>query len=145
MFAFTPIAFMIMRGVVQGVAPSLEEAAQTLRASPHKTFIHRHAAAAQAGPGQCLPGGLHREHGRLRQPDRGGRAVFGAVHRHLLCHRGRPVRPGARGIAGLDPHLFALGVFALQRGLLGKQNYTTVSARAMPALPWRCPTVCAAC
>ncbi len=33
-FAFTPIAFMIMRGVVQGVAPSLEEAAQTLRASP---------------------------------------------------------------------------------------------------------------
>jgi iron(III) transport system permease protein len=28
-FAFTPIAFMIMRGVVQGVAPSLEEAAQT--------------------------------------------------------------------------------------------------------------------
>ncbi|RZJ55236.1 MAG: ABC transporter permease subunit, partial [Acidovorax sp.] len=35
-FAFTPIAFIIMRGVVQGVAPSLEEAAQTLRASPHK-------------------------------------------------------------------------------------------------------------
>jgi iron(III) transport system permease protein len=31
-FAFTPIAFMIMRGVVQGVSPSLEEAAQTLRA-----------------------------------------------------------------------------------------------------------------
>jgi len=38
-FAFTPIAFMIMRGVVQGVAPSLEEAAQTLRASPHRTFM----------------------------------------------------------------------------------------------------------
>ena len=32
MFAFTPIAFMIMRGVVQGISPSLEEAAQTLRA-----------------------------------------------------------------------------------------------------------------
>ncbi|MDD2811536.1 MAG: iron ABC transporter permease, partial [Rhodoferax sp.] len=29
LFAFTPIAFMIMRGVVQGVAPSMEEAAQT--------------------------------------------------------------------------------------------------------------------
>ncbi|MEP6792138.1 MAG: ABC transporter permease subunit, partial [Ramlibacter sp.] len=38
-FAFTPIAFMIMRGVVQGVAPSLEEAAQTLRASPQRTFM----------------------------------------------------------------------------------------------------------
>jgi iron(III) transport system permease protein len=38
-FAFTPIAFMIMRGVVQGVPPSLEEASQMLRASPHKTFM----------------------------------------------------------------------------------------------------------
>lgn len=38
MFAFTPIAFLIMRGVVQGVAPSLEEAAQTLRASRWRTF-----------------------------------------------------------------------------------------------------------
>ena len=39
MFAFTPIAFMIMRGVVQGVAPSLEEAAQTLRADRRRTFF----------------------------------------------------------------------------------------------------------
>jgi iron(III) transport system permease protein len=38
MFAFTPIAFMIMRGVVQGISPSLEEAAQTLRASRSATF-----------------------------------------------------------------------------------------------------------
>jgi len=38
MFAFTPIAFMIMRGVVQGISPSMEEAAQTLRASRLKTF-----------------------------------------------------------------------------------------------------------
>ena len=33
MLAFTPIAYLIMRGVVQGISPSLEEAAQTLRAS----------------------------------------------------------------------------------------------------------------
>jgi iron(III) transport system permease protein len=38
MFAFTPIAFMIMRGVVQGVSPSLEEASQTLRANVSRTF-----------------------------------------------------------------------------------------------------------
>jgi iron(III) transport system permease protein len=39
---------MIMRGVVQGVAPSLEEAAQTLRAD-RADLLHRDAAAAQAG------------------------------------------------------------------------------------------------
>ncbi|HSV45073.1 MAG TPA: ABC transporter permease subunit, partial [Ramlibacter sp.] len=38
-FAFTPIAFMIMRGVVRAVAPSLEEAAQTLRADRQRTFM----------------------------------------------------------------------------------------------------------
>jgi iron(III) transport system permease protein len=31
--AFAPIAFMVLLGVVQGVSPSMEEAAQTLRAS----------------------------------------------------------------------------------------------------------------
>lgn len=36
--AFTPIAFLVIVGVVEGVGPSLEEAAQTLRASPVKTF-----------------------------------------------------------------------------------------------------------
>ena len=38
-FAFTPLAFMIVRGVVQGLSPSLEEAARTLRASPRQTFF----------------------------------------------------------------------------------------------------------
>src|SRR6185295_18098686 len=31
MLAFTPIAFLVLIGVVQGISPSLEEAAQTLR------------------------------------------------------------------------------------------------------------------
>jgi iron(III) transport system permease protein len=36
--AFTPISFLVLIGVVQGIAPSLEEASQTLRASPWATF-----------------------------------------------------------------------------------------------------------
>lgn len=36
--AFTPISFLVMIGVLQGVAPSLEEAAQTLRAGRWRTF-----------------------------------------------------------------------------------------------------------
>jgi iron(III) transport system permease protein len=38
MLAFTPIAFLVLIGVVQGIAPSLEEASQTLRASRWTTF-----------------------------------------------------------------------------------------------------------
>ena len=33
LLAFTPIAFLVLIGVVQGISPSLEEASQTLRAS----------------------------------------------------------------------------------------------------------------
>jgi iron(III) transport system permease protein len=59
LFAFTPIAFMIMRGVVQGVAPSMEEAAQTLRASRSKTFFTVTLPLLKPGLGQCLSGRLY--------------------------------------------------------------------------------------
>jgi iron(III) transport system permease protein len=36
--AFTPIAFLVLVGVLQGVSPSVEEASQTLRATPWRTF-----------------------------------------------------------------------------------------------------------
>ena len=36
--AFTPIAFLVLIGVVEGVSPSMEEAAQTLRANDWRTF-----------------------------------------------------------------------------------------------------------
>jgi ABC-type molybdate transport system permease subunit len=38
-FAFTPIAFLVLIGVVEGVSPTLEEAAQTLRAGRWRTFV----------------------------------------------------------------------------------------------------------
>ena len=38
LLAFAPIAFLVLIGVVQGISPSLEEAAQTLRASRWTTF-----------------------------------------------------------------------------------------------------------
>jgi iron(III) transport system permease protein len=36
--ALTPVAYLVLVGVVEGISPSLEEAAQTLRASPSRLF-----------------------------------------------------------------------------------------------------------
>src|SRR2546427_12552023 len=36
--AFAPIAFLVLIGVVAGISPSMEEAAQTLRADRWRTF-----------------------------------------------------------------------------------------------------------
>jgi iron(III) transport system permease protein len=38
LFAFTPVAFLVLIGVAEGVSPAVEEAAQTLRADPARTF-----------------------------------------------------------------------------------------------------------
>src|SRR4029453_10163674 len=38
LFAFTPVAFLVLIGVAEGVSPAVEEAAQTLRAGPARTF-----------------------------------------------------------------------------------------------------------
>lgn len=37
-FSFTPIAFLVLIGVVEGISPAMEEAAETLRASPMRRF-----------------------------------------------------------------------------------------------------------
>lgn len=37
-FSFTPTAFLVLIGVVEGISPSMEEASQTLRASAMRTF-----------------------------------------------------------------------------------------------------------
>src|SRR6185295_11064412 len=37
-FSFTPTAFLVLIGVVEGISPSLEEAAQTLRADRARIF-----------------------------------------------------------------------------------------------------------
>jgi iron(III) transport system permease protein len=37
-FSFTPTAFLVLIGVVEGISPSMEEASQTLRASKMRTF-----------------------------------------------------------------------------------------------------------
>ncbi|HPV25366.1 MAG TPA: ABC transporter permease subunit, partial [Casimicrobium sp.] len=38
LFAFTPVAFLVLIGVVEGVSPTLEEASQSLHASQWQTF-----------------------------------------------------------------------------------------------------------
>lgn len=47
--SFTPIAFLVLIGVVEGVSPSMEEASQTLRADRWRTF--RHVSLPLMAPG----------------------------------------------------------------------------------------------
>ena len=153
LFAFTPIAFMIMRGVVQGIAPSLEEAAQMLRADRRRTFFTITLPLLKPGLANAFLVGFIES-----IADFGNPVVVGGQFPVLstdifFAIVGAQYDQGRAASLAWVLTLFALGVFALQRGVLGKQNYTTVSgkgdagiAMALPdgvrrtiqciALPW---------
>ena len=63
MLSFTPIAFLVLIGVVEGVSPSLEEASQTLRANRWRTFSR--VSLPLMAPGLANADQLHRKHGRF--------------------------------------------------------------------------------
>jgi iron(III) transport system permease protein len=134
-FAFTPIAFMIMRGVVQGVAPSLEEAAQTLRADRSKTFFTITLPLLKPGLANAFLVGFIES-----IADFGNPIVVGGSYSVLstdifFAIVGAQYDQGKAASLAWILTLFALGVFAIQRGLLGKQNYTTVTGKGDSGLP----------
>lgn len=152
-FAFTPIAFMIMRGVVQGVAPSLEEAAQTLRASPHRTFMTVTLPLLKPGLANAFLVGFIESMADFGNPIVVGGQFSVLSTEIFFAIVGAQYDQGRAASLACILTLFALAVFALQRGLLGKQGFTTVSGKgdaglAMPlpagvrrvvhavALPW---------
>ncbi len=129
LFAFTPIAFMIMRGVVQGVSPSLEEAAQTLRADRSKTFFTVTLPLLKPGLANAFLVGFIES-----MADFGNPVVVGGQFAVLstdifFAIVGAQYDQGRAASLAWILTVFALAVFALQRALLGKQNYTTVSGK----------------
>lgn len=139
-FAFTPIAFMIMRGVVQGVAPSLEEAAQTLRASPQRTFTTVTLPLLKPGLANAFLVGFIESMADFGNPIVVGGQFSVLSTEIFFAIVGAQYDQGRAASLAWILTLFALGVFALQRGVLGKKSYTTVSGKgdagiAMPLPP----------
>ena len=129
LFAFTPIAFMIMRGVVQGVAPSLEEAAQTLRANRKQTFFTVTLPLLKPGLANAFLVGFIESIADFGNPVVVG-GQFSVLSTDIFfAIVGAQYDQGRAASLAWILTLFALAVFALQRGLLGKQNYTTVSGK----------------
>ena len=158
LFAFTPIAFMIMRGVVQGVSPSLEEAALTLRADKLRTFTTITLPLLKPGLANAFLVGFIESMADFGNPIVVGGQFSVLSTEIFFAIVGAQYDQGKAASLAWILTVFALAVFAIQRGLLGKQNFTTVSGKgdagiAMPlpdgvrktiyavALPWMAFTV----
>ena len=139
MFAFTPIAFMIMRGVVQGIAPSMEEAAQTLRATRSKTFLTITLPLLKPGLANAFLVGFIESIADFGNPIVVGGQFSVLSTEIFFAIVGAQYDQGRAASLAWILTVFALGVFAIQNGLLGKRNFTTVSGKGDAGIPMPLP------
>jgi iron(III) transport system permease protein len=140
MFAFTPIAFLIMRGVVQGLSPSLEEAAQTLGASRSKTFFTVTLPMMKPGLANAFLVGFIESIADFGNPVVVGGQFTVLSTEIFFAIVGAQFDQGRAASLAWILTLFALVVFALQQGFLGKQSYTTMSGKGDSGWPSPLPT-----
>lgn len=139
MFAFTPIAFMIVRGVVQGIAPSLEEAAQTLRASPSRTFFTVTLPLLKPGLANAFLVGFIESIADFGNPIVVGGSYSVLSTEIFFAIVGAQLDQGRAAALATVLTVFALAVFVLQRRLLGRAKYTTVTGKGDAGVPMPLP------
>lgn len=127
--AFTPIAFLVMIGVVEGVSPSMEEAAQTLRANRWQTFVTVSLPLMRPGLANAFLLGFIES-----MADFGNPLVLGGNFDVLSTEIffaivGAQYDQAQAAILGLVLLCFTLAAFFAQRVWLGSKSYTTVAGK----------------
>lgn len=141
LFAFTPIAFMIVRGVLQGISPSLEEAAQTLRASRLRTFATVTLPLLLPGLANAFLVGFIESIADFGNPIIVGGDYAVLSTEIFFAIVGAQLDQGFAAALAFTLCGFALTVFFVQRRLLGKTSFVTVSGKGDAGLPMPLPNV----
>ncbi len=139
LLAFTPIAFLVLIGVVQGIAPSLEEAAQTLRASRWATFRTVTWPLLRPGLANAFLLGFVES-----LADFGNPLVLSGNYELLsikvfFAVVGAAHDQGRAAVLALVLLAFTLGAFYAQHRWLGRASYTTVTGKGDTGLPMPLP------
>lgn len=127
--AFTPIAFLVLIGVVEGVSPSMEEAAQTLRANRWQTFRTVSLPLMRPGLANAFLLGFIES-----MADFGNPLVLGGNFDVLSTEIffaivGAQYDQSRAAVLAMVLLFFTLSAFYAQRMWLGKKSYTTVSGK----------------
>ena len=138
-FAFTPIAFLVLIGVVEGVSPTMEEAAQTLRADRWRTFVDVSLPLMRPGLANAFLIAFIESIADFGNPlILGGN--FGVLSTEIFFSVvGAQLDQGRAATLGIVLLLFALAAFFLQRRALGRKVYTALSGKGDSGLPTQLP------
>ncbi|MCO6050242.1 iron ABC transporter permease [Mesorhizobium sp. RP14(2022)] len=135
MLSFTPIAFMVLIGVVEGISPSMEEAAQTMRANRWRTFWTVSFPLMRPGLANAFLVGFIES-----MADFGNPLVLGGSHGVLSTEIffavvGAQNDPARAAVLALVLLAFTLSAFFAQRLWLKGKSYTTVTGKGDAGRP----------
>jgi iron(III) transport system permease protein len=133
--AFAPITYLVILGVVEGISPSMEEAARTLRADRWQTFQTVTWPLMRPGLANAFLIGFVES-----LADFGNPLVLGGnydvlstdIFFAIVGSQNDPGRAAALSIALL---ILTLSAFVLQRQWIGKKVYTTISGKGDAGRP----------
>ena len=130
LLSFTPIAFLVLIGVVQGVSPSMEEASQTLDADRWQTFRYVSLPLMRPGLANAFLLGFIES-----LADFGNPLVLGSGYPVLstdiyFAIVGAVADPAKAAILAIALLSLTLTAFIAQRIWLGKKSYATITGKA---------------
>ncbi|ASJ71025.1 ABC transporter permease [Granulosicoccus antarcticus] len=139
LLSFTPIAFLVLIGVVEGISPSMEEASQTLRASRWQTFMTVSLPLMRPGLANAFLLGFIES-----MADFGNPLVLGGNFDVLSTEIffaivGAQNDQGKAAVLAIVLLIFTLTAFYAQRRWLGKKSYTTKTGKGDGGVPAALP------
>jgi len=139
LFAFTPVAFLVLIGVVEGVSPALEEASQTLRADRWATFVTVSLPLMRPGLANAFLVGFIESIADFGNPIVLG-GDYGVLSTEIyFAVVGAQLDYGRAAALALLLLLLALGAFFVQRRVVGNRSYATISGKGDTGLPTPLP------
>ncbi len=127
--SFTPISFLVLIGVVEGVSPSMEEASTTLRADRWRTFWRVSLPLMKPGLANAFLIGFIES-----MADFGNPLVLGGSHGVLSTEIffavvGSQNDPSRAAVLAMVLLAFTLSAFLAQRVWLSGKNFATVTGK----------------
>lgn len=127
--SFTPISFLVLIGVVEGISPSMEEASQTLRADRWRTFWRVSLPLMKPGLANAFLIGFIES-----MADFGNPLVLGGSNGVLSTEIffavvGSQNDPSRAAVLALFLLFFTLSAFLAQRFWLSGKNFATVTGK----------------
>jgi iron(III) transport system permease protein len=161
-FSFTPTAFLVLIGVVEGISPTMEEASQTLRADKMRTFKAVTLPLMLPGLANAWLVVFVESLADFGNPIVLG-GSFGVLSTEIFFSVvGAQQDFGRAGLLAFILLLLALAAFILQRMVVGKRSYVSMTGKGdtglqqglpkpvergafMIAIPWAILTVVVYC